>query len=127
MSPHLGHKLIAAANLQFEYLGMILDAGDSIEGIATMILGLYDQKNLKQMANKGNVQLVTTIEKIKQKKRKLSTPSPVVQKKRKPAPTTTKSNPRLIELQIPEEKGEDEDELENSDEGEESEEESSSK
>lgn len=58
LSPHLGHKLIAAADLKFDYVGLILDPGDSIDGIAMMLLGLYEEKTIRSMSNPSRIQMV---------------------------------------------------------------------
>ncbi len=69
LSPHLGHKLIAAADLKFDYVGLILDPGDSIDGIAMMLLGLYEEKTIRSMSNPSRIQMVKR-PKQKSKKRK---------------------------------------------------------
>ncbi len=70
LSPHLGHKLIAAAELKYDYIGLINDPGESVDGISTILFGLYDDKKIRTMENPRRAELVSQITKSKKRKGK---------------------------------------------------------
>jgi hypothetical protein len=86
LSPHLGHKLIAAAELRCDYIGLIVDPGDSVDGISTMLFGLYDDKKIKAMRNPERVDLISPIVKSKKRKGKTITLPPTQKKLKGPPP-----------------------------------------
>ncbi len=83
LSPHLGHKLIAAADLKFDYAGLIVDPGDSMDGISIMLLGLFEEKKLKTMANPCRIQMVKALPKTNINKRKTTTKTKTTPPKKK--------------------------------------------
>lgn len=101
LSPHLGHKLVAALQLKFDYLGLIIEPGDSIEGIASMMIGLFEEREIKAMKNPGRVVLVK-VKQEKKKKRKIVASfiaSTVPKKKQKivlPPPLTVEDEENLF-------------------------------
>ncbi len=54
LCPHLGHKLVASilSGQGHNYLGCIMDPGDSFLGISNMLVSFVDEKQMKKYLNK---------------------------------------------------------------------------